>query len=276
MRFNRRIRILLGPLVLLASVYVARAIMVATDNRTISTIEGDRSGYQTIAIFGASGTAGDGILEAALADPDIETIQVITRRATPRIDQGVASGKVQMILHTDYTDYTAMRDRLADTDAVFWALGTSSLGVDEETYARIHVAFPMRFVEAWVDVSTKPDKSFHYVSSSDISEDSSSMWARQKVRAEKSLSAFADDRSLKVIAYRPDYIGPARDEAHIGQDLLFWIFRPVGAAVRAAEIGRAMIEVSARGADFKNGDKLGTASIIRYSDAYERLRRRRS
>jgi nucleoside-diphosphate-sugar epimerase len=276
MAFSRRQWMLLGPLALLSVPYMARAIMVATDHRTISTLEVERSAHRTIAIFGASGTAGDGILEAALADPDIGRIHVVTRRATPRIDQGVASGKVQMILHTDYTDYTAVRDRLADTDAVFWALGTSSLGVDEETYARIHVEFPLRFVEAWVEVSTRPGKTFHYLSSSDISEDSRSMWARQKVRAEKSLMTFAGDHALKVIAYRPDYIGPTRDEAHVGQHLLFWLFRPVGAAVRATEIGRAMIEVAARGADFENGDKLGTAGIIRYGDAYERRQRRRS
>ena len=30
-----------------------------------------------------------------------------------------------------------------------------------------------------------------------------------------------------------------------------------------------MIEVTARGDEFGNGDKLGTRSIVRYSDAYE-------
>jgi hypothetical protein len=30
-----------------------------------------------------------------------------------------------------------------------------------------------------------------------------------------------------------------------------------------------MIEVTARGAEFENGDKLHTGKIIRYSDAYE-------
>jgi nucleoside-diphosphate-sugar epimerase len=269
-KFEKLKWILLAPLKLFAVVYVAGAIMLATDDRTILTLEGDRSGYQNIAIFGASGTAGDGILKAALADPDIEEIHVITRRATPRIDEGVLSGKVQMTLHMDYTDYTAVRDQVADSDAVFWAIGTSSFGVDEQTYEMIHLDFPMRFVEEWVDVSTKPAKTFHYISSSDISEDSSSMWARQKVRAENSLFAFANNHMLKVIAYRPDYIGPTQEEAHIGQDLLFWFFRPVGAAIRARQIGQAMIEVSAREADFENGDKLGTTSIIRYSDAYEK------
>ncbi|NCF58898.1 MAG: NAD-dependent epimerase/dehydratase family protein [Gammaproteobacteria bacterium] len=243
--------------------------MLAMDSRTIPTFEGDRAGYRTITIFGASGTAGDGILKAALADPDIKSIQIITRRATPRIEEGIASGKVQMTMHVDYTDYTAVRDQIADSDAVYWAIGTSSVGVDEKTYAEIHVDYPMRFVEEWVNVSSKPDISFHYISSSDISENSRMMWARQKVLAEKSLFAFANGRKLKVIAYRPDYIGPTKEDAHIGQNLIFWFFRPVGAAVRARQIGQAMIEVSARESEFENGDKLGTRSIIRYSDAYE-------
>ena len=98
------------------------------------------------------------------------------------------------------------------------------------------------------------------------------MWAREKVRAENSLFGFAEGTKLRVIAYRPDYIGPTDQEAHLGQKLLFWFFRPVGAAVKATEIGQAMIEVTARGAEFENGDKIGTGSIIRYSDAYERRR----
>ena len=72
-----------------------------------------------------------------------------------------------------------------------------------------------------------------------------------------------------MIAYRPDYIGPTQEEAHIGQNLLYWFFAPVKSAVRARQIGQAMIEVTARGAEFKNGDRLYTGKIIRFSNAYE-------
>lgn len=263
----------LGPLLLFALVYIVGAIMVATDERTLPALGVKPSEHSQITIFGASGTAGDGILKAALVDPDIEKIHIITRRSTPRIEEGVASGKVRMTLHMDYTDYTSIHDQIADSDAVFWAIGTSSIGVDEDTYAMIHVDFPMRFVEEWVEVSTKPAKTFHYISSSDISEDSGSMWARQKIRAEKALFSFAENQPLKVIAYRPDYIGPTQEEAHIGQNLVYWFFRPVGAAVRARQIGQAMIEVSAREPDYENGDKLSTRRIIRLSDAYEERQR---
>ncbi len=269
MRLPRLRTVILIPLALFALVYLAGAAMLAVDDRFVAVFEDTPAANETVAIFGASGTAGDGILQAALADPDIKTIQVITRRATARIEQGVASGKVQMTLHRDYLDYTAVREQIAAVDAVYWAIGTSSMGVDEKTYAMIHVDFPMRFVEEWTSISEKPEISFHYISSSDISEGSRMMWAREKVRAENSLFEFAKGTKLRVIAYRPDYIGPTKQEAHIGQRLLFWFFRPVGVAVRATEIGQAMIEVTARASEFDNGDRLGTGSIVRYSDAYE-------
>ena len=174
-----------------------------------------------------------------------------------------------MTRHMDYLDYSAIHEQIAAADAVYWAIGTSSLGVDEETYGKIHVDFPVRFVREWIGVSKNGDISFHYISSSDISADSSMMWAREKVRAENTLFDLAQGSNLRVIAYRPDYIGPTREQAHIGQNLLYWFFAPVGAAVRATQIGEAMLEVTARASEFDNGDRLGTRSIIKYSDAYQ-------
>jgi len=253
-------------------VYIVGAVTLAMKDDPIAPFAGAIATYETIAIFGASGTAGDGILKAALANPDISKIHVITRRATPRIEEGVASGKGEMTIHMDYLDYSALQQQIADADAVYWAIGISSVGVDEKTYGMIHVDFPAHFLAEWTHVNDKSDISFHYISSSDISEDSRAMWAREKVRAERTLVDFAEGTNLKVIAYRPDYIGPTDEEAHIGQDLLYWFFAPVGAAVKAEQIGEAMFEVSARISEFGNGDKLSTRSIIRYSDAYDSQR----
>ncbi len=252
--------------------YIAVAIRVATYDNTAPAYDAPRASLATIAIFGASGTAGDGILKAALASPEVEKIHVITRRETPRIAEGVAAGKVEMTIHMDYLDYAAIHEQIADVDAVYWAIGLSSLGVEEDLYRRIHVDFPGRFVEEWAEVSTKPAISFHYISSSDISEDSRAMWARVKVEAENKLFGFAEESKLRVIAYRPDYIGPTEEEAHLGQTMLYGFFKPLGAALKAEQIGQAMMEVTSRQAEFANGDKLGTFKIIRYSDAYEVVR----
>jgi hypothetical protein len=262
--------LVLTPLVLFAILYSALAIRVATYDNSAPTPAGPPVSLETITIFGASGTAGDGILKAAIANPGIKKIHVITRRMTPRMEAGVASGKVQVTKHMDYLDYSAIHEQIADVDAVFWAIGISSIGIDEDTYRRIHVDFPLQFVREWLSVSSKPDISFHFISSSDISEDSETMWVRVKIESEKELFTFAENTKIRVIAYRPDYIGPTDEETHIGQTLLYWFFAPVGAAVKATQIGQAMLEVAARGNEFTNGDKLSTWRIIRYSDAYER------
>ena len=269
MKFPRIRTIVLVPLVLFALFYLTGVVLLLQDDRTVAPLEGPYESQQTVAIFGASGTAGDGILKAALADPGVNEIRVFTRRATPRIDAGVASGKVKMTLHLDYLDYSAIHDQITALDAVYWAIGTSSAGVDEKTYGMIHVDFPLQFVSEWLGVSRKPDLSFHYISSSDISADSSMMWAREKVRAENTLFDLAEGSNLRVIAYRPDYIRPTKEEAHLGQDLLYWFFAPVGAAVRATQIGQAMLEATARPDEFGNRARLGTRKIIRYSDAYD-------
>jgi hypothetical protein len=269
MKLPRLRTILLAPLALFVVFYLFGVMANLFDNQQVEPLSSAKTGsIHEIAVFGASGTAGDGILKAALSDPDVKTIHVITRRATPRIETGIASGKVVMTKHMDYLDYAAVKDQFRDVSAVYWALGTSSRNVDDETYSVIHVDFPQRFVTEWLQISREPNISFHYVSSSDISEDSSMHWAREKVRAEKELFALAAGTKLKVIAYRPDYIGPTEEEAHLGQELLYWFFAPVRAAVRAQRIGEAMLEVTVRGDEFNNGDKLGTASILRYGDAY--------
>ena len=266
--YSLRQRIQLFPLLLFAVFYLFLSFVVIATREAMVPFTGMPAAHSTIAIFGASGTAGDGILKAALADPTVEDIRVITRRTTPRMEQGVSSGKLTLATHMDYMDYEAVRTLVEDVDAVYWAIGASSIGMDEKTYGRIHVDFPAQFVREWLEVSTKDEISFHYISSSDISEDSSAMWAREKVRAEKTLFALADGTKLKVIAYRPDYIGPTEEEAHLGQDLLYWFFAPVGAAVPAQEIGEAMIEITVRGDEYENSDKVGTRSIRRLSDAY--------
>jgi hypothetical protein len=270
MKLLRVRTIFLAPLGLFAVFYVGLTVFLLLDNETVAPLKGQPARHHTVAIFGASGTAGDGILKAALADPDIAKIHVFTRRTTPRIDAGVHSGEVEMTLHLDYLDYSAIHEQIATADAVYWAIGTSSVGVDEETYGLIHVDFPVQFVREWLTLSDKADISFHYISSSDISADSRMMWAREKVRAENTLFEVAEGSRLRVIAYRPDYIGPTKEEANLGQNLLYWFFAPVSSAVRATQIGRAMFEVTARGSEFENGDRLGTRSIIKYSDAYER------
>ena len=273
-RFGKVTRKLFGVLfgvgaVIYLGLLLARAGgELTTENQVVDTTM-----HNTIAVFGATGTIGDGLLKAAMNDPDVNRIYVVTRRPSPRIEEGMASGEIEMIIHKDYLDYSAIQDVLVNVDAVFWAIGISSAGVDEETYGEIHVDFPSQFVAEWLSVSKKDEISFHYVSGSGANADSRMMWAREKARAETELEQLAVDSKLHVVSYRPAVILPTEAEAHLGHRIAYTILAPIKSAVAAESIGRAMLEVSARGQQYQNGTILENREIIGLNDAYqERVR----
>ena len=234
---------------------------VSMTNQHFST---DR--HQVVAIFGATGTIGDGLLKAAINDPSVDTVRVFTRRPSPRIEQGIVAGKVEMIIHKDYLDYSAILDELVDVDAVFWAIGLSAVGLDDETYRQIHLDYPLRFLSDWLGVNSHDEASFHYVSGSGAKTESRMMWAREKARAEHELSQLAAKTNLRVISYRPAIILPTETEAHLGHRIGYAILRPIKAAVAAESIGQSMLEVSARGSEYPNSTILENKTIIDLSD----------
>lgn len=225
--------------------------------------------HETIAVFGATGTVGDGLLKAALEDPDVSRIHVITRRPSKRIEEGVDSGKVTMTIHEDYLDYSAIRHVLRDVDAVYWAIGLSAVGLDEETYREIHVDFPLQLVNEWLDTSEGSDLSFHYVSGNGAKADSRMMWAREKARAEIELADRARNTNLRVVSYRPAFITPTEPELNLGHKVLHAMLAPVKFVVRSEGIGRAMLEVSTRGGQYPNGAVLENRDILAIARAYE-------
>lgn len=264
-RLLRRIFAAIGAV--LAASYIVLLFTNKTHYETMDKRELDNGSHRKIAVFGATGTIGDGLLEAALADPDIRTIHVVTRRPSPRIEEGVATGKVEMTILTDYLDYSVIRDTLAVVDAVYWAIGLSAVGLDEETYRRIHTDFPVQLVSEWLEVSDKAG-AFHYVSGSGADADSRMMWAREKARAEARLAELVQDSGLRVVSYRPAFIRPTEAEVNAGHKILHALFAPIGYAVRAVSIGEAMLEVDARRDQIGNGSILENKDILGLSKAY--------
>lgn len=258
----------IGFLVVVALAYLGLFLARAGNDTLDHGDERDIGMYGTVAIFGATGTIGDGLLKAALNDPEVKAIRVITRRPSPRIEAGVATGRVTMTIHKDYLDYVGLLDSLADVDAVFWAIGISSRGVDEQKYREIHVDYPSRFLTEWMTVSQKPNASFHYVSGSGAKAESRMMWAREKAHAESQLANLAAGSNVRVVSYRPSAILPTEAEANLGHRLLYAVLSPIKAAVAAESIGRGMLEVSARHGDYPNGTILENPQVISLDTAY--------
>lgn len=267
---RRKITVALIVAVLLVVFVGVWAISRLGDEFPAPSADVDLSRYEVVAVFGATGDVGDGILEAVMADRNVKKIHVVTRRTPWRFQDGFDASRIEMTTHMDYLDYTPLEEVLAEVDAVYWAIGTSAANVDKEQYGVIHVDFPVEMVETWLGLTAHGERSFHYVSGGGASEESRMHWAREKARAERALFDLADGTGIRVVSYRPGMVLPAKErgEKHDGfkQALSFSV--PIKLGVRSVNIGEAMLEVTARGSAIENRTILENRDILRYANGY--------
>lgn len=260
---------LLGLVLVLAGLNIWGWATLGTLHPALDPVR-DPEANRVVMVFGATGSAGDGLLEAAIDDPDVAKIYVITRRSSPRIDAGVAAGKVEMRLQEDFTDYSSLADVLAEVNTVLWGLGVSSLQVDDATYTRIQVDFPVAFVKTWLAARTEGPMSFHYITGMGTGGDAH--WAREKRRAEQELAELAETGDLRVFSYRSALIRPSAGRATAFHYALEALLSPGYLVITAGELGHAMLEISARTNELPNGTLIDAADSIAYAKAYERSR----
>jgi uncharacterized protein YbjT (DUF2867 family) len=198
-----------------------------------------------VVIFGASGMVGQGVVRACLLDADVDDVLLVVR--TPL---SIDHPKVREVVHTDFTDYTAIQDRLRGMDACFFCLGISSFGRDQEEYTRITHDYTLAAARA---VSAgNPSLTFVYVSGegTDSTGRSRSMWARVKGRTENELLAMP----MRAHMFRPGFIQPLHGEVararvyrvvYRASSWLYPLLRRLvpGLVTTTAHVGRAMIAV---------------------------------
>ncbi|GGN46168.1 NAD-dependent epimerase/dehydratase family protein [Streptomyces fuscichromogenes] len=152
-----------------------------------------------VIVFGASGMVGQGVLRACLLEPDVTEVLAVVR-----IPLNSEHPKLRQLVHTDFTDYTAIQGELKNLDACFFCLGVTSVGRREEEYTRITYDYTLAAAHA---VSAgSPNLTFAYVSGvgTDSTERGRSMWARVKGRTENALLAMP----FNAYMFRPGFIQP--------------------------------------------------------------------
>ncbi|MER5198367.1 NAD-dependent epimerase/dehydratase family protein [Streptomyces sp. NPDC002755] len=152
-----------------------------------------------VIVFGASGMVGHGALRACLRDDAVTEVLAVVR--TPL---AVEHPKLRQIVHTDFTDYTAIQDELADLDACFYCLGVSAVGRSEAEYTRVTYDYALATARALL--AANPELTFVYVSGegTDTTGKSRQMWARVKGRTENDLQVLLRTAYM----FRPGFIQP--------------------------------------------------------------------
>ncbi|CCL98335.1 uncharacterized protein FIBRA_00329 [Fibroporia radiculosa] len=182
-------------------------------------------------LTGATGVAGLAVYRAALADPAITHITLLTRRLFPAWTAAElppnAPVKTTVLLHSDFLAYPPDIMRvLGCADACVWALGRNALGMREEAYTEVTWAYAMAAVmalcEAGVGMGRAAGSEFRFVFVSAEGTDSEvmgrpgRMWATVKRKTELDLAAFcANSVGMKAHILRLGYFFPSSKYAEV-------------------------------------------------------------
>lgn len=185
---------------------------------------------------------GAGVLREALADPGVEAILSIGRRPS-----GIEHRKLRELLLPDLFDFAAVESDLVGWDACVWAVGISSVGLDEAAYSRVTEELTLLWARELLRLN--PDFRFCYCSA--MGAGGRSMWARVRQRVEGSLKAMPFRHSGCV---RPGLIqpGPGITSQVRAYRIFMIIMKPLfpllvallpSIATTSERLGRAMLRV---------------------------------
>jgi hypothetical protein len=192
--------------------------------------------------FGATGMVGAGSLREALADPDVEAVLSVSRRSC-----GVQHPKLRELLLPDLFDFAAVESQLVGWGACIWAVGISSVGLDEAAYAKVTEELTLLWARALLRLN--PNSSFCYCSAAGAG--GGSMWARVRQRVEGGLKGLP---FRHVGCVRPGFIQPGpgiRSQVKLYQAFIV-LFSPLfpllvrglpSLATTSERLGRAMLRV---------------------------------
>jgi uncharacterized protein YbjT (DUF2867 family) len=203
-----------------------------------------------VAIFGASGMVGQGVLRECLLDSGVTRVTAIGRSAS-----GANHAKLRDIVRRDLWNYADIEKELTGLDACFFCLGVTSAGMKEAEYERVTYGIAAAAAENLARLN--PRMTFVFVSGagSDSSEKGRIMWARIKGKAENAILRLP----FQGYVFRPGVIQPlhgirSRTTAY---NVGYAILRPLIPLLRRAfpgriltteQIGRAMLKVARSGA----------------------------
>lgn len=207
-----------------------------------------------VIITGATGMVGKGVLLECLDHEAIGEVLVIGRHSV-----GMEHPKLRELIHKDFSDFSAVKDRLRGYDGCFYCLGISAAGLKEAEYRRITYDFAMALATPLFE--DNPDMTFTYVSGqgTDSSEKGRMMWARVKGKTENDLLGMG---FRQAFMFRPGAIIPLRGiksrtkSYQFMYDYFMWLVKGIKAVapnsvVNTTQIGLAMINGMLKGYDKK-------------------------
>ncbi|WP_372745904.1 NAD-dependent epimerase/dehydratase family protein [Lutibacter sp.] len=195
-----------------------------------------------VIITGATGMVGKGVLLECLQNNTISEILVINRASLH-----IKHPKLKEIIHTNFLDFSPIKEQLKGFNACFHCMGVSSMGISDENYYNLTYTATKNLAEILLE--NNPEMVFIYVSGqgTDSSEQGKINWANVKGKTENMLFkiGFKD-----TYAFRPGAIIPGKGIKSKTPwiNLMLLLFKPfygilkkLDSVTTSENIGKAMI-----------------------------------
>lgn len=201
-----------------------------------------------VIITGSTGMVGKAALLECLESSHVASVLLINR--TPI---GITHPKIKEIIHTNFQDFSSLKNDLKGYNACFLCMGVSSVGMSEETF--YNLTYTPTVGLATLVAEQNPDVVFTYVSGqgTDSTEKGRIMWARVKGKTENALLKLP---SLGAYMFRANAILPEKGIKSKTKlyNLLYVLLRPFFPLMRKSKnittttlLGKAMIHAAVYG-----------------------------
>ena len=195
-----------------------------------------------VIITGATGMVGKGVLLECLDHPKVGSVLVLTRKSL-----SLQHEKFGELIHSNFTDFSSLKNELTGYDACFHCMGVSSVGISKENYEKLTYQVSLNLAKLLQQLN--PQLVFNYVSGqgTDSLEKSRVSWARVKGKTENDLLNLGLKDSYM---FRPGMIIPERgiksgtgwiNTLLIIMKPFFPLFRSMKSVTTTTRLGLAMI-----------------------------------
>ncbi len=195
-----------------------------------------------VLVTGATGTVGSEVVRQAILDNNITEITALVRRPLK-----IEHPKLKVIIHNNFTDYSNLRDVLANQDAILWCLGISQSLVTEEEY--IKLTYDYALAAAKEVYSVNPEITFMFLSGKGAASNEKSRMLFGRIKGKT-------ENALKLIGFkylyiaRPGGIQPSTKDSDINFylkfqnfviDVMAYLFPSI--VITSADLAKALIRI---------------------------------
>lgn len=202
----------------------------------------------TATLIGATGLIGSHLLQQLSADESFGEVRVVVRRTF------ASSNPKVKIIQLDFSDYAALKNAVAGSDAVFCAVGTTrSQTPDLQEYRKVDVDIPVNTAKACAENGVL---CFQLVSSVGANAKSRNFYLQMKGEVEEEVSRL-NIPSKNV--FRPSLLLGERSKPRPAERIAAVLMRPfhflipdTQKPIEAAKVAKAMVQASKRHAPGMN------------------------